>query len=66
MLLLSNLLTHIEWEKFKLGASFFIPCLNRGEVENYVRREATRLRMEIVCKAVVERGKYGLRVWRTA
>lgn len=66
MLLLSNLSIHIEWEKFKLDTSFFIPCLNRKEVENHIRSEANRLRMNVVCKAVVERGKYGLRVWRTA
>jgi hypothetical protein len=66
MLLLSNLSIHIEWEKFKLGTSFFIPCLNRKEVEEYIRKEAARLRIPVVCKAVVEKGKYGLRVWRTA
>lgn len=66
MLLLSSLSIHIEWEKFKPGTSFFIPCLNRKEVEDYVRKEAARLRFQVVCKAVIERGKYGLRVWRTA
>jgi len=66
MLLLSSLSIHIEWEKFKPGTSFFIPCLDRKEVEAYVRKEADRLRIPVVCKAVVERGKYGLRVWRTA
>lgn len=65
MLLLSSLSIHIEWEKFKPGTSFFIPCLNRREVEHHIRSEANRLRMNVVCKAVVERGKYGLRVWRT-
>jgi hypothetical protein len=66
MLLLSNLSIHIEWEKFKPGTSFFIPCLNRKEVEGYIQKEAARLRIPVVCKAVVEKGKYGLRVWRTA
>ena len=66
MLLLSSLSIHIEWGKFKPGTSFFIPCLNRKEVEEYVRKEANRLRIPVVCKAVVEKGKYGLRVWRTA
>jgi hypothetical protein len=64
MLHLLNLSIHIEWEKFKPDTSFFIPCLDRGEVEDYIRKEAARLRMNVVCKAVVERGKYGLRVWR--
>ena len=66
MLLLSSLSIQIEWGTFKPGTSFFIPCLNRKEVEEYVRKEANRLRIPVVCKAVVEKGKYGLRVWRTA
>ena len=64
MLHLLNLSILIDWVKFEPGTSFFIPCLNRAEVQEFVEREAFRLRMEIVCRHVVERGRYGLRVWR--
>jgi hypothetical protein len=46
--------------------SFFVPCLNRAEVEEFALKEAGRLRMEVICKHVVEKGRYGLRVWRVA
>ena len=64
MLLLSNLSIHIEWEKFKPDTSFFIPCLDAKTVANYVNQECDRLRFRIVSKQVVEKGRYGLRVWR--
>lgn len=55
----------IKWNDFQPGTSFFIPCINRREVERFVLREARRLRVNVVAKQVVERGVYGLRVWRT-
>lgn len=54
----------IQWHKFKPGSSFFIPCIDRGRVERYVRKEAKRIKVEIICKQVVENRIYGLRVWR--
>ena len=54
----------IEWDKFKPGTSFFVPCLDRKLTQRFVEAEARRLRLNAVCKQVVEKGKYGLRVWR--
>lgn len=54
----------IEWAKFQPGTSMFIPCLDRKAMEKFVTGEAARLRLNVVCKQVVEDGKYGLRVWR--
>ena len=42
----------------------FIPCLDRKEVERFITQEAARLRLNVVCKQVVENKVYGLRVWR--
>ena len=56
----------IQWEKFKPGTSFFVPCLDRRLTQRFVEEEAKRLCLKIVCKHVVEKGKYGLRVWRIA
>jgi hypothetical protein len=53
MLRLLNLAILIDWANFKPETSFFIPCLNRKEVADYVKDEATRLRMQVVCKQVV-------------
>ncbi len=55
----------IEWPKFAPGTSFFIPCIDRKVVSKWVNQEAKRLRIEVVCKPVIENGIYGLRVWRT-
>jgi hypothetical protein len=56
----------IDWKAFQPETSFFIPCLDYKPVQEFVEKEAFRLRMQVVCKRVVERGKYGLRVWRLA
>lgn len=66
MLRLLNLSVWIDWGELEPSMSFFVPCLNRAEVEEFVRKEAERLRMQVICKHVVEKGKYGLRVWRVA
>lgn len=54
----------IEWEKFQPGTSFFIPCMDRKLTQRFVEAEAERLKINVLCKQVIERGKFGLRVWR--
>ena len=54
----------IQWDKFKPGTSFFIPCIDRHPVKRYIEAEAKRLRVPIVTKLVVEGGRYGVRAWR--
>jgi hypothetical protein len=53
----------VEWHKFKPGTSIFIPCINRRAMEKEVLAEVRRLQVPVICKHVVERGIYGLRVW---
>ena len=55
----------IEWDKFRPGTSFFVPCVDRKLTQRFVESEAARLKVTVVCKQVIEKGKYGLRVWRT-
>jgi hypothetical protein len=64
MLTILNLPLLIEWEKFKPGTSFFVPCIDRKLTQRFVEAEAARLEIKVLCKQVVEKGKYGLRVWR--
>jgi hypothetical protein len=64
MLTILNLPLLIQWEKFKPGTSFFAPCIDRRLTQRFVETEATRLGIKVLCKQVVEKGKYGLRVWR--
>jgi hypothetical protein len=55
----------VEWDKFTPGSSFFVPCINRNEVESWVRAQAWKMGIGVICKQVIENRKYGLRVWRT-
>lgn len=64
MLKILNLQIKIEWDKFEPGTSFFIPCLDRKPVEEFIMNESYRRRYRVVCKQVVEKGRYGLRCWR--
>jgi len=61
-----NLPVLVEWNKFQPGSSFFIPCLDRKEMEKQVLKEAKRLDVNVMCKHVIENNMYGLRVWRVA
>lgn len=61
-----NLPVLIRWDKFEPGSSFFIPCIDRKAMERQVLKEADRLKVDVVCKHVVENNMYGLRVWRVA
>jgi hypothetical protein len=64
MLRIMNLPVKIEWSKLEVNGSFFIPCLDTKAVAESVSREGARHRYSVVCKQVVENGRYGLRCWR--
>ncbi len=55
---------HIHWDKFKPGTSFFVPCLDRTTTERMIKKEARRLGFNVATRQVIEKGVYGLRVWR--
>jgi hypothetical protein len=64
MLRIMNLPVKIKWNKLTVNGSFFIPCLDIKPVEEFIKREGIRHRYNVVCKQVVEKGRYGLRCWR--
>jgi hypothetical protein len=66
MLRILSLPISIDWKNFRPDTSIFIPCLDYRPVQEFVETEAIRLRMQVVCKRVIENRKYGLRVWRLA
>jgi hypothetical protein len=55
---------NIEWRKFHVGWSFFLPCLRIEEGKQEVRVVMKRLKFRIAIKPVIEDGVKGLRVWR--
>jgi hypothetical protein len=54
----------IDWTKFDVGASFFIPCLNPKQAWADINPTLNRLRYKTVHKVVIEGGVQGIRVWR--
>jgi hypothetical protein len=44
--------------------SVFIPCLDRKAHGKELESEANRLGYKVIYKPVVEKGRYGLSIWR--
>lgn len=65
MLRILNQPIEVEWGKFSVGTSIFIPCLNRDEVEQDILQECERHGFVVTTKKIITRGMYGVRVWRT-
>jgi len=54
----------IEWHKFVVGSSFYIPCLDRQGISNQVVAYTKDRGMKIKFRFVLERGTQGVRFWR--
>lgn len=54
----------INWRKFKVGCSFFVPCIDVEAARRSVAEVTRRLRLKVITKVVVQDGVKGLRVWR--
>lgn len=54
----------MDWKKFRIGSSFFIPCLNDADARQRIEMVMSRLGYATIIKLVIEDGIRGLRVWR--
>ena len=54
----------INWDNFKVGRSFFIPCLNPTEALREILQHTQHLKLDVATKVVIEEGVRGIRVWR--
>ena len=54
----------LDWEKFSIGSSFFVPCLDDITARKRIEEKMKRLGYSIIIKLVVEDGVRGLRIWR--
>lgn len=54
----------INWEKFRTGYSFFVPCIDHVAARGSLAAVSRRLQMRTVTKVTIEGGIKGLRVWR--
>ena len=55
---------NIQWAKFKVGWSFFVPCVDTANAKDSVKRVTKRLGYQVQVRTVIEDGIRGLRVWR--
>lgn len=56
----------IEWEKFIVGSSFFLPCIDTASVRKQIEKHAHAHGFEIKARDRRENLYWGLRVWRVA
>lgn len=54
----------IEWHKFIIGSSFYIPTLDPEKLAEDIRREARERNMYIKLRFCLENSTQGVRVWR--
>lgn len=60
-----GVLIRIFWDKFEIGSSAFIPCLNTTKAVVQIRSVLKSKNMKFDHTARIENGYYGLRIWRT-
>ena len=56
----------IEWLKFRIGTSFFLPCIDHDRMTAGIVKRATSRGFRVKIIARVENGMWGIRVWRIA
>jgi hypothetical protein len=56
----------IDWDRWEVGMSVFVPCTGRVRAGKQAREIAGRLGYKIVVYPAVEGGHLGVRIWRTA
>ena len=54
----------IDFSKFKLGTSFFVPGTRVEAMTQSIAKEMKRLKIPVDIQPVVENGILGVRVWR--
>jgi len=54
----------ISWDSFTVGASVFIPCINTLELVRQVHKLTTPWKWVIHYRPGIEKGRWGVRIWR--
>ena len=55
----------IDWDKFVVGTSVFIPCLNTKKAIADIVIASSIPKSNLLKRVCIEGGKYGVRVWRS-
>ncbi len=56
----------IDWSGFVVGTSLFIPCVNAKQAVNDIVSASGIERRHLTKRVCIEKGKYGVRVWRVS
>ena len=54
----------IKWDKFVVGASVFIPCIDTEKAKKQLKRVASLKQYQISIQIRIENGMWGVRTWR--
>ena len=54
----------IPWNKFTVGVSGFVPCVNTTKAKEQLNKIASTKGMELDIRVVIENGYLGVRFWR--
>jgi hypothetical protein len=63
-MLIEKISYDVDWKKFKVGYSMFIPCLDPAQAKKDILRVTDRLKIDVLLKIVIEEGVQGIRMWR--
>jgi hypothetical protein len=63
-MLVEKISYNVDWKKFKVGYSMFIPCLDPTQAKKDILRVTDRLKVDVLLKIVIEEGVQGIRMWR--
>lgn len=55
----------VHWDKMRVGASVFVPCINARKTREQVNVIFKRKGWKYKAKTTIESGKLGVRIWRT-
>ena len=56
----------IEWSKFSIGTSFFVPCIAHNRLAARITQRADDRGFKVKIIAHIENQMWGIRVWRIA
>lgn len=60
-----GLAMEVEWDRFSIGSSVFIPCVNTIKASRQVKYITAKMGMKVQVTTRSENNKWGIRVWRT-
>ena len=60
-----GLVLYVDWDRFTIGSSVFIPCINTIKASRQMKYITAKMGMKVQVTTREENKKWGIRVWRT-